>query len=336
MAAVGSKGGFAMRLAVLHAVVVLAGASSVLCGVDAAAQTYPSRPLRLIVPFAPGGATDAVARMLAPKLSENLGQQVVVENRPGGAATIGMDVVAKSPPDGYTMGMANLTFSINPILMKKMPFDSERDLALVSHVSVLPFLISVHPSVPARSIKQLVALARARPGELNYSSSGQASATQMATELFKYLTKTDMLHVPYQGGGPALVAALSGEVSVYLGTIPPLLGHMKSGRLRVLGVTTLQRDPAIPDVPTVAEAGVPGYQAAEWGGIVVRGGTPAAVITRLNQEIVKSLKASDLAQRFPAVGAQAVGSTPEEFAEHIRRERETWGKVIAAAGIRIQ
>ena len=300
------------------------------------AQTYPTRPIRVIVPFAPGGATDAIMRMIAPRLSENLGQQVFVENRPGGAATIGMDVVAKSPPDGYTLGVANLTFSINPILLKKMPFDSEKDIALVSHISVLPFLVGVHPSVPVKSIKDLIALARARPGALNYSSSGQASATQMATELFKYLTKTDMVHIPFQGGGPALVAVLSGEVSVYWGTIPPLLAHMKSGRLRVLGVTTLQRDPAIPDVPTVAEAGVPGYQAAEWGGIVVRAGTPAAIVTRLNQDIVKSLKSPDLAQRFAAVGAQAVGSTPEGFAEHIRRERETWAKVIAAAGIRIE
>jgi len=300
------------------------------------AQTYPTRPIRVIVPFAPGGATDAIMRMIAPRLSENLGQQVFVENRPGGAATIGMDVVAKSPPDGYTLGVANLTFSINPILLKKMPFDSEKDIALVSHISVLPFLVGVHPSVPARSIKELIALARARPGVLNYSSSGQASATQMATELFKYLTKTDMVHIPFQGGGPALIAVLSGEVSVYWGTIPPLLAHMQSGRLRVLGITTLNRDPAVPEVPTVAEAGVPGYQAAEWGGIVVRAGTPAAIIARLNQEIVKSLKSPDLAQRFAAVGAQAVGSTPEGFAEHIRRERETWAKVIAAAGIKIE
>jgi len=319
-----------------RSILFLLCALCVVYGTHSQAQTYPTRPIRVIVPFAPGGATDAIMRMIAPRLSENLGQQVFVENRPGGAATIGMDVVAKSPPDGYTLGVANLTFSINPILLKKMPFDSEKDIALVSHISVLPFLVGVHPSVPVKSIKDLIALARARPGALNYSSSGQASATQMATELFKYLTKTDMVHIPFQGGGPALVAVLSGEVSVYWGTIPPLLAHMKSGRLRVLGVTTLQRDPAIPDVPTVAEAGVPGYQAAEWGGIVVRAGTPAAIVTRLNQEIVKSLKSPDLAQRFAAVGAQAVGSTPEEFAEHIRRERETWARVIAAAGIRIE
>ena len=325
-----------MKPAMHRIVPLLSCALFTACSTLAGAQAYPVRPIRVIVPFAPGGATDAVVRMIAPRLSENLGQQVVVENRPGGAATIGMDAVAKSAPDGYTLGMANLTFSINPILFKKMPFDSEKDIALVSHISVLPFLVSVHPSVPVKSVKELIAFARARPGALNYSSSGQASATQMATELFKYLTQTDMVHIPFQGGGPALIAVLSGEVSVYWGTIPPLLAHMKSGRLRVLGVTTLNRDPAVPDVPTVAEAGVPGYQAAEWGGIVVRAGTPAAVIARLNQEIVKSLKAPDLAQRFAAVGAQAIGSTPEGFAEHIKRERETWAKVIQAAGIKIE
>ncbi len=324
-----------MNITLRHCVLALLSASFVYAG-PAPAQTYPARPIRAIVPFSPGGATDAVMRMMAPRLSENIGQQVVVENRPGGAATIGMDVVAKSAPDGYTLGVANLTFSINPILLKKMPYDSDKDLTLVSHITIVPFILAVHPSVPARSVKELIALAKKRPGELNYSSSGQASATQMATELFKLLTGTDMVHVPFTGGGPALVAALSGEVSVYFGSIPALMPHTKSGRLRALGVTTLQRDPSVSDLPTIAEAGVPGYQAAEWQGIVVRSGTPRAVVGRLNQEIVKTLKAPDLKERFAAVGAQALGSTPEEFAGHIRKERATWSKVIKAAGIRIE
>ncbi len=301
-----------------------------------AAQTYPARTIRVIVPFAPGGATDAVLRMLAPRLSENLGQQVVVENRPGGAATIGMDVVARSAPDGYTLGIANLTFSINPILLRKMPYDSDRDFALVSHIANVPFVLTVHPSVPAKSVRELIALAKARPGALNYSSSGPASATQMSTELFNYMTGTKMVHIPFTGGGPAIVAALSGEVSVYIGSIPTLQGHFKSGRLRPLGVTTATRDPAIPDVPTIAEAGVPGYEAREWQGVVVRAGTPPAVIARLNRELVKSLKAPDMKQRFAGVGAHVVGSTPEEFAEHIKKERNTWSKVIKAAGIRAE
>lgn len=324
-----------MNTALRRSFLALLCTSSTVYPALAAAQAYPTRPIRAIVPFSPGGATDAVMRMLGPRLSENLGQQVVVENRPGGAATIGMDVVAKSPPDGYTLGVANLTFSINPILLKKMPYDSDRDLALVSHITIVPFILSVHPSVPAKTVKELVALAKKRPGALNYSSSGQASATQMATELFKLLTGTDMVHIPFTGGGPALIAVLSGEVSVYFGSIPALMPHTKSGRLRPLGVTTLKRDPSVPHLPTVAEAGVPGYEAAEWQGIVVRAGTPGPVIARLNQEIVKSLKATDLNERFAAVGAQAIGSTAEEFAEFIRKERETWAKVIKAARIRI-
>lgn len=324
-----------MNVTLRRFVLALLSASFVYAG-SAAAQTYPVRPIRAIVRFAPGGATDAVMRMIGPRLSDNLGQQVVVENRPGGAATIGMDNVAKSPADGYTLGVANLTFSINPILFRKMPYDSDREFTLVSHITNVPFVLSVHPSVPVKSVKELIALAKARPGALNYSSSGQASATQMATELFKLLTRTDMLHVPFTGGGPALVSVLSGEVSVYLGSIPALMPHMKSGRLRALGVTTLSRDAAIPEVPTVAEAGVPGYQASEWQGIVVRAGTPAPIVTRLNQELVKILKAPDINQRFAAVGAQAVGSTPEQFADHIRRERDTWSKVIKAANIRIE
>jgi tripartite-type tricarboxylate transporter receptor subunit TctC len=322
---------------VLHrSFLVLLSLSSAFYGDLAGAQAYPTKTIRVIVPFAPGGATDAVMRMIGPRLSENLGQQVVVDNRPGGAATIGMDMVAKSAPDGYTLGVANLSYSINPMLLKKMPYDSDKDLALVSLITVVPLVLSVHPSVPVKSVKGLIALAKAKPGALNYSSSGNASATQMATELFKYLTGTDLVHIPFTGGGPALIAVLSGEVSVYFGGIPSLQAHFKSGKLRPLGVTTANRDPAIPDVPTIAEAGVPGYQAAEWQGIVVRAGTPAAIITRLNQELVKSLKAPDMNQRFASVGAHAVGSTAQEFAEHIRKERDTWSKVIKAAGIRIE
>ena len=286
----------------------------------APAQAYPVKPVRVIVPFAPGGATDAVLRMVSPGLSQNLGQSVVVENRPGGAATIGMDHVAKSPPDGYTLGVANVSFAINPLLLSKMPYNTERDLAPVSLIASVPFVMVVHPSVPAKTVKELVALAKSRPGALNYSSSGQASATQMATELLKYLTGIDMVHVPFQGGGPALVSVLSGEVSVYLGSIPALLPHLDSGRLRPLAVTTTQRDPAIASIPTMIEAGVPNYEAREWTGIVVPAATPQPVIARLNQELVKTVVAPELSKRFAAVGAHPVGSTPEEFAAS-REER---------------
>jgi tripartite-type tricarboxylate transporter receptor subunit TctC len=313
--------------------------SALLCAVlaipgsPAAAQQYPTRAIRVIVPFAPGGAADAVLRMLAPRLSANLGQQVVVDNRPGGASTIGMDIVAKSAPDGYTLGVASLSFAINPSLFSKMPYDTNRDFAPVSLLAIVPLVQTVHPSVPAKSVKDLIALAKTQPGSLNYSSAGNGSASQMASELFKYMTGSDMVHVPYTGGGPALIAVLSGQVSLTYISIPPGLAHFKSGKLLALGVTSAKRDPALPDVPTIAEAGVPGYQSLEWQGIVVPAGTSNAVINRLRQEIVKTLETPDLRERFVSVGAQAVGSTPDELAAHIKSELATWSKVIKAAGI---
>lgn len=315
--------------------VLLAVAFSTGAGL-AVAQNYPARAIRVIVPFAPGGATDAVLRMLAPRLSDNLGQQVVVDNRPGGASTIGMDIVAKSPPDGYTLGVANLSFSINPHLMSKLPYNTEKDFALVSLITIVPLVMSVHPSVPARSIKELIALAKARPGSLNYSSSGNASATQMATELFRYMAGINIVHVPYNGGGPALISVLSGQVSIYAGSIPTLLPHFKSGKLIALGITTAKRDAAIPNVPTIAEAALPGYDSREWQGIVVPAATPPAIVAKLYQELVKTLAAPELKERFASVGAYAVGSTPEEFAAHLKQETATMGKVIKEAGIRIE
>jgi tripartite-type tricarboxylate transporter receptor subunit TctC len=316
--------------------VLLSFPTMLVCG-ETVAQTYPARAIRIVVPFAPGGATDAVLRMLAPRLSENLGQQVVVDNRPGGASTIGMDMVAKAAPDGYTLGVANLSFSINPTLFgAKLPYNTERDFALVSLVSIVPLVMSVHPSVPARSLKDLIALAKAKPGSLNYSSSGNASATQMATELFSYMAGLKLVHVPYNGGGPALISVLSGQVSIYAGSIPTLLPHFKSGKLIGLAITTAKRDPAIADIPTVAEAALPGYDSREWQGIVVPAATPPAIISRLHQDIVKTLHAPDLKERFASVGATAVGSTPDEFAAHLKQEMATMGRVIREASIRIE
>ena len=305
-------------------------------GVDCAgAQNYPTRPVRVIVPFAPGGSTDIVARMLAPRLSENLGQQVVVDNRGGGATTIGMDMVAKAAPDGYMLGVATLTFALNPSLFSKLPYNTEKDFAPVSLVSIVPFVMAIHPSVPSRSVKQLIALAKAKPGSLNYSSSGNGSASQMATELFKYMTGTDMVHVPYTGGGPALLAVLSGQVSIFFTSIPAGLPHFKTGKLVGLGITSSSRDPTLPDVPTIAESGLPGYELLEYQGIVAPAGTPGAVISRLHQEIVKALASPDLKERFTSSGTYVVGSTPEEFAIHLKKQLTTWAKVIKAAGIRL-
>ena len=309
---------------------------SALClhAASAAAQSFPAKPVRVIVPFAPGGATDVVFRLLAPKLSENLGQQVVVENRAGGGSTIGMDAVAKSAPDGTTLGVANLSFAVNPSLLSKLPYDTERDFAPVSLVTIVPLGVSVHPSVPARSVKELIALAKAKPGSLNYASSGNGSATHMATELFKVLTGTDIVHIPYSGGGPAVLSVVGGQVSIYTGSIPSQLQHIKSGRLVALAVTSAKPDPALPVIPAVAET-VPGYEAVEWQGIVVPSGTPGAVIERLNRAIVESVKAANFNERLAGVGAHAVGSTPGEFAEYLKKELATWSKVIKATGIRV-
>jgi tripartite-type tricarboxylate transporter receptor subunit TctC len=302
----------------------------------AAAQPFPAKPVRVIVPFAPGGATDVVFRLLAPKFSENLGQQVVIDNRPGGGSTIGMDIVAKSAPDGYTVGVANLSFAVNPSLLPKLPYDTERDFAPISLVTIVPLGISVHPSVPARSLKELIALAKARPGTLHYASSGNGSATHMATELFKYMTGTDIVHVPYSGGGPAVLSVIGGQVLIYTGSIPSQLQHIKSGKLVALAVTSSKPDPALPGIPTVAEAGVPGYEAVEWQGVVVPAGTPGPVVQRLNRAIVDSVKAPEFNERLAGVGAHAVGSTSAEFADYIRKELATWSRVIKATGIRIE
>lgn len=308
----------------------------VIPGGPAVAQSYPAKPIRVIVPFAPGGATDIVARMLAPRLSENLGQSVVIENRGGGGTTIGMQIVAKAPPDGYTLGVATLTFALNPSLFAKLPYHTEKDFLAVTLISQTPFVMSVHPSVPAKSVKGLIALAKAKPGDLNFSSSGIGSASQMAVELFKYMTGTDMVHIPYTGGGPALVAVLSGQVSIFTTSIPAGLPHFNAGKLRPLGVTSAKRDPILPDTPSIAEAGLPGYQLLEYQGFVVPAGTPRGVIDRLHRGVVESLAAPDLRERFTTSGTHVVGSNPEEFATHIRAQISTWGKVIQAAGVRLE
>ncbi|HEV7822099.1 MAG TPA: tripartite tricarboxylate transporter substrate binding protein [Burkholderiales bacterium] len=300
------------------------------------AQAYPSKTIRMIVPYAPGGSTDVVMRIIAPRMSEILGQQVVVENRPGGSSTIGLEIAAKSPPDGYTLGIPNLTFGANPSLIKKMPFDSEKDLVPVSLVSIVTLVLTVHPSIPARSVKQLIALAKSKPGSLNYGSAGNVSANHLATERFNYMTGTKMTHIPYKGGGPAVISIVSGETAILMATIPSSIQHFQSGRLIPLGVTSLKRNVALPDIPSIAEAGVPGYEAIEWNGVVVPAGTPASVVTRLNQAIVKSLGIPEVKERIVALGADPVGNSPEEFNAFIRKEMATWSKVIKEVGITIE
>jgi tripartite-type tricarboxylate transporter receptor subunit TctC len=302
----------------------------------APAQNFATRTIRIIVPYAPGGSTDVVFRLLAPRLSEDLGQPVVVDNRPGGSSTIGLDLAAKSPPDGHTWGISNITFGANPSLIKKMPFDSEKDLLPVSQVSVVTMVLSLHPSVPARSVKQLIGLAKARPGELNFSSAGNASANHLATAKFMHMSGTNLTHVPYKGGGPAVISLVSGETSMLFATIPSAIQHIQSGRLRGLAVSRAQRNPALPDVPTVAEAGVPGYEAIEWNGVMVPAGTPPAVVRRIHQSLSKVLAAPAMKERIVGVGAEVVGSSPEEFTAFIKSEFAAWAKVIKEVGITVE
>lgn len=301
--------------------------------VIAEAQSYPTRPIRIIVPYSPGGSTDVVFRLLAPRLSAELGQPVVVENRPGASSTIGLDLASKSAPDGHTWGVSNIAYGANPVLIKKMPFDSEKDLVPVSQVTVVTMVLSVHPSVPAKSVKQLIALAKARPSELTFGSAGNGSANHLATAKFMHQTGTKLVHVPYKGGGPAVVSLVSGETSMLFATIPSAIQHIQSGRLRGLAVSRAKRSSALPDTPTVAEAGVPGYEAIEWNGVMFPAGTPAAVIKRAHQAIAKVLAIPAVRERIIGVGAEPVGSSPEEFAAFIRSELVTWAKVIKEVGI---
>ncbi|HTP95786.1 MAG TPA: tripartite tricarboxylate transporter substrate binding protein [Burkholderiales bacterium] len=301
----------------------------------AAAQTYPAKPIRVVVPYAVGGATDVVLRIVAPRWGEYLGQQVVVDNRPGGGSVIGLDLVAKSAPDGYTVGVANIAFGANPSLLSKLPYDTEKDFVPVSLVTTVPMVLAVHPSVPARSVKDLIAVAKAKPGSLSFASAGNASANHLANELFDYLAGVKMVHVPYKGGGPAVIAIVSGEVAVLFATIPSSLQHFKSGRLHGLAISTANRNSTLPEIPTIAESGLPGYEAFDWQGIVLPAGTPGAIGLRLQKELARALAQPEVHERMVANGAEVVGSTAEELSAHFKKEFSKWSKVIKEAGIRL-
>jgi len=302
----------------------------------AAAQQYPDRPIRLVVPYAPGGGTDLTSRLIALRLTESFKQQVIVDNRAGGASNIGAEITARSAPDGYTMMMAGISFSINVSIFSKLGYDPIKDFDPVSLVATVPLIVVVHPSVPATNIKELIALARAKPGTLNYASGGAGTANHIAGELFKYMTGTDIVHVPYKGGGPALADVVGGQVQLLFNTMTSTVGFMNSGKLRALAVTGKRRSPGVPNLPTVAEAGVPGYDVGAWFGIVVPRGTQRAIVNKLNSEIVRITRLPEAREQFAAQGAEAIGSTPEEFAQHLRVEIDKWAKVAKAAKMRAE
>ena len=300
----------------------------------AAAQPYPSKPIRLVVAAAPGGGTDFVARLMGNKLTEALGQQVIVDNRPGAGSTIGFEFGVRSAPDGYTLLMVSPSWSISPSLYP-VKYDAQNDYTPVIPVARGPYLVAVHPSLPARGIRELVALAKARPEQINYGSSGLGAIVHLTTEYFLHMAGVKMTHVPYKGGGPAMTDLIAGHIQVLFATSQVGLPQAKAGRLRALAVTTPERMPAEPGIPTVTESGVPGYVVVNWHGLIGPKGLPRAVVERLNAEMNRIVKLKDMEERLQADGMAPAGGTPEQLYEHIRKEIEQWRQVVARAGIRI-
>ena len=297
------------------------------------AQNYLVKAIRLVVPQPPGGGNDVIARMISQKLSVALKQQIAVDNRAGAGGLIGADVAAHSPADGYTLLLGNVaTLAIIPNVQKKMPYDALKDFAPVSLIASAPLLVVVHPSVPVHSIKQLVALARAKPGQLNYASNGVGSSTHLATEMFKMMTKTDLVHVPYKGLGPATTDLLSGQIQLMFSSAVAMMPHVQAKRLRAIAMTGAKRSTAIPDIPTVAESGVPDYESGSWYGILAPTGTPREIIDLLNREIVAAVRSADITDRLVAEAVIPVGNSPAEFAAHIQKEYTRIGNVIRSSG----
>ena len=299
------------------------------------AQTYPAKPVRIIIGFPPAGATDVVARTIADKLPAALGQPVIVDNRPGAASNIAAELAAKSPKDGHTLFMGTVSTSINPTLYSKMAYDPLKDFAPITQVTGTPFVFVVHPSLPVRSVKEFVALARGKPGELNYGSAGSGSGAHLFVEMFASMAGLKLQHVPYKGAAPATTAILSGETIFMFENIVTVLPLARAGKLRALGVTTRARSSAAPEIPTIAEVGVPGYDANAWFGLFAPVGTPESVIGRLHAELVKIVKLPETRDRFLTLGAEPVGSSPAEFGAFFRNEVAKWAKVVKSSGARV-
>ena len=297
------------------------------------AQSYPSRPIRVLVPFAPGGGTDLVARAVAAKMSESFGTSVVVDNRPGGNATIGNELAARALPDGYTLLMTSSALTINPNLYKKLPYDPVRDFAPISLATNVPYMLAAHPSLGVNTLQEFITLARAKTTPISFGSAGLGNGTHLSMELLMLVAKIDIVHVPYKGTGQALTDLLGNQIQVYWATMPPTLPHVRSGRLKGLAVGSLKRTKAAPELPTVSELGYPGFEAGSWFGMLAPAGTPKSVVARLNKEVVAALAAPELNERLSAEGAEPAANTPEEFAAFIKNELVKWAKVTKAARI---
>ena len=316
----------------------LMGALAAACALAthlAEAQTYPGKTIRFIVPFAPGGGNDILGRVIAQKLNEAFNVPVVVDNRGGAGGTIGTDITAKAPPDGYTMLINNVSLAVNVTLYPKLPYDTLKDLEPVTLVGRQPNILVVHPALPAKSVKELLALARARPQQLTYGSGGIGSSSHLAAELLKVTAKIDMVHVPYKGMGPALIDLIAGQTQLIMATMASALPFVRSGRVRALAVTPAKRSAVVPDVPTLAEAGVPGFEYSTWYGLVVPAGTPQPVVTRLHEALVRILAAPDVKEKFASQGVEPAANSPREFNDYLKAEVAKWGRVIKASGMRV-
>jgi tripartite-type tricarboxylate transporter receptor subunit TctC len=298
----------------------------------AQAQTYPSRPIRVVVPFAPGGAVDIVARMVSLRLGEALHQTVVVDNRAGAGGTLGTDIVAKARPDGYTLLIASMGVAVNAVLYPKLPYDTLKDLAPITMLAEQPNIVVVHPSVPAKSVRDLIALAKAKPGQIAYGSGGVGSNSHFATVLFVMMANIEMLHVPYKGLGPAITELVGGQVQMAVSNVSTALPHVKSGKLRLLAVTTKKRFPLFPELPTVSESGVPGYESSGWYALWAPAGTPPDIVAKLNSEVTRILTSATMKEQLGAQGLEAIPTSPDAFAKQLRVEIEKWGKVVKATG----
>jgi tripartite-type tricarboxylate transporter receptor subunit TctC len=327
---VGREGGLKIRGLVCSVAAVTFSAAVSIAG----AQSYPAKPIRLLVGTPAGGTNDVVARLVAQKISSLIGQTIIVDNRAGADGIIAAEIVAKSPPDGYTLFLSSIGVStIHPSLYKKLPYDMLRDFAPISQLTMIPQVLVVHPSVPAQDVKQLIALAKAKPGQLTFGA-GNGSAVHLGAELFKTMAGVDMLHVPYKGSAPAMNDLLGGQVSMMFEQIVTAMPHVRSGKLRPLGVTSLTRTSVAPDIPTIAESGVPGNTIITWHGIIAPAATPRALVARLNAETVKALGSPEVREKFLALGAEPAPSTPEQFHAFMKSETGKWAKVVRAAGLK--
>ncbi len=306
-----------------------------LCPATAFSQAYPNRPIRMIVPFPAGGGVDFIGRIAGRGMSDKLGQQVVIENRAGANAIVGLEVLKASPPDGYTIAAASAgPLAVNPFIYAKLPHNTLTDFTQISNMVNFPLLMVVHPSLPVKTVKELIALARSRPGEISYASPGSGNSSHLAGELFNAMAKVKILHVPYKGMAPAVVSTVSGEAPIIYASIPPILPHVRSGRVKALGVGNAKRVPSLPEFPTISESGLPGYEAYAWAGMIGPAHMPRDIVMRLNKEIVATLHQKDVIDRMLAEGTVPTPSTPEEFTAYLKSELKKWGEVVKIAGIK--